>query len=51
MIIEVPRYGDDQLPDDEQRKLAVLPYKPKATFQWPPDCLWPFIDHGPENET
>ena len=48
MIIEVPPHGSDQHPDDEQRRLAVLPYKPKATFHWPPDCLWPFMDHGPE---
>ncbi len=20
--------------------------RPKAIFQWPPDCLWPFIDTG-----
>lgn len=20
----------------------LLPSKPKAAFQWPPDCLWPF---------
>jgi hypothetical protein len=51
MIIEVPPHGSDELPGDEQRKLTVLPYKPKATFHWPPDCLWPFMDHGPENET
>jgi len=25
---------------------SELPAKPKATFRWPPDCLWPFIDHG-----
>jgi hypothetical protein len=23
----------------------------KATFQWPPDCLWPFIDSGHDTET
>jgi hypothetical protein len=52
MIIEVPPpHGSDELPGDEQRKLTVLPYKTKATFHWPPECLWPFMDHGPENET
>jgi hypothetical protein len=52
MIIEVPPpHGSEQLPGDEQRKLTVLPYKTKATFHWPPECLWPFMDHGPENET
>ena len=52
MISEkVPPHGSDQHPGDGQRNLAILPYKPKATFHWPPDCLWPFMDHGPENET
>jgi hypothetical protein len=51
MIVELPHHESDQNFGDEQGKLAILPYKPKATFQWPPDCLWPFMDHGPENET
>jgi hypothetical protein len=51
MIIEAPHYESDQNSGDEQRKLTVLPYRLKATFQWPPDCLWPFMDHGLENET
>jgi hypothetical protein len=51
MMIEVPPHVSDQHPGDEQRKLAILPYKPKAAFHWPPDCLWPFMDHEPENET
>ena len=51
MIIGVPSYGSDQLPDDEQKKLTVPTYKPKATFHWPPDCVWPFMDHEPKNET
>jgi hypothetical protein len=51
MIIEVPSDGSDQLPDNEQKKLRVLPYKSKATFHWPSDCLWPFIDHEPETDT
>jgi hypothetical protein len=46
MAIEVPSRPLDQLADDEQEHLTVLPYKPKATFQWPPDCLWPFMDHN-----
>jgi hypothetical protein len=48
MIIELPPHGSDQHPDDEQRKLAVLSYKPKATFDGPPDCLGPFLDHRPK---
>jgi hypothetical protein len=23
-------------------KPTLVPSKPKAAFQWPPDCLWPF---------
>jgi hypothetical protein len=44
MIIKEPPHVSDQHPGDEQRKLAIFPYKPKAAFQWPPDCLWPFMD-------
>jgi hypothetical protein len=51
MIIDVPFHGSDQPPDDRQKKLTVLSYKPKATFHWLPDCLWPFMDHGPDNDT
>jgi hypothetical protein len=51
MTIEVPPNVSDQYPADEQRKLVILPYKPKAAFPWPPDCLWPFMDHELENET
>jgi hypothetical protein len=29
---------------DEPKSSEPLVTKPKATFQWPPDCLWPFID-------
>jgi hypothetical protein len=50
MTIEVPSRGSDQLADDELKKLTVLPHKPKATFHWPPDCLWPFMDYEPESD-
>jgi hypothetical protein len=40
----------DQHPN-EPRKSELLTARPKATFQWPPDCLWPFIDHGSDSET
>jgi hypothetical protein len=33
MIIEVPPYGSDHLPDDELKNVQVPTCKPKATFQ------------------
>jgi hypothetical protein len=48
MTIETPSRGGDRLPDDEQKQLTVLSHKPRATFQWPLDCLWPFVDRAPE---
>jgi hypothetical protein len=50
-MIEVPPGNLDQLSDDEEKKLPVLTHKPTITFQWPPDCLWPVMDHGPEDDT
>jgi hypothetical protein len=44
VIFDLPSCDSDHLPDDSKPK--VLTCKPKAVFQWPPDCLWPFIDHG-----
>jgi hypothetical protein len=49
MIIEVPAYDYDQLPDES--KPRDLTHKSKAVFQWTPDCSWPFMDHGPESDT
>jgi hypothetical protein len=23
----------------------------KAAFQWPPDCVWPFMDRGSDSDT
>jgi DNA-binding NtrC family response regulator len=37
--------------NNEPRKSELLTARSKATFQWPPDCLWPFIDHGWDSET
>jgi hypothetical protein len=51
MMINLPSRGSDNLPDDKPKKLEVTNNETKATFHWPPDCLWPFIDHGPTNET
>jgi hypothetical protein len=49
MIIDLPSYDPDYLPDDSKPK--DFTHKPKAVFQWPPDCLWPFIDQGSEKDT
>jgi hypothetical protein len=49
MIIDLPSYDPDHFPDDSKPK--DLTHKSKAVFQWPPDCLWPFIDHGSEKDT
>jgi hypothetical protein len=51
MISKAPSHESDQRPDDKPKKLQVLTYKPKATFRWPPDCLWPFIDDGLDRDT
>jgi hypothetical protein len=51
MISKAPSHESDQLADDELNKLPVLTYKPKATFQWPPECLWPFMDHKVDRDT
>jgi hypothetical protein len=29
---------------DKRGRTVLVPNKPKAAFQWPPDCLWPFIE-------
>ena len=44
------RESPDILPDRDCQTDGNRPIdrrrtaRPKATFQWPPDCLWPFID-------
>jgi hypothetical protein len=45
-----PSPDPDQHPN-EARKSELLTARPKATFQWPPDCLWQFIDRGWDGET
>jgi hypothetical protein len=25
--------------------------RPKAAFQWPPDCLWPFVGRKGDNDS
>jgi hypothetical protein len=44
----VPSPDSDQHPN-EPRKPEFLS-RPKATFQWPTDCVWPFIDHEWDSE-
>ncbi len=51
MISKPPSHESDQHPDDKAKKSQVLTYKPKATFHWPPDCLWPFRDDAPGTDT
>jgi hypothetical protein len=51
MIRKAPSQESDQRPDDEPKKLEALTHKPKAAFQWPPDCLWPFMDDAPGTDT
>jgi hypothetical protein len=51
MIRKAPSRESDQLLDDKLKKLPVQAHKPKATFQWPPDCLWPFMDDVPCRDT
>ena len=36
---------------DEPKTSGPLVTKPKATFQWPPDCLWPFVDQKVDSDT
>jgi hypothetical protein len=45
-----PSLDPDQDPD-ELRPSTLLTTRPKATFQWPPECLWPFLDRGRDKES
>jgi hypothetical protein len=50
MMSEIPFY--DSIPQpDQPEKSEVVTSRPKARFQWPPNYLWPFMEHGPETET
>ena len=35
-----------QPPAEKPGKPILVPSKLNATFQWPPDCLWPFTEDG-----
>jgi hypothetical protein len=40
---------DDQCGELNPPELLVI--RPKAAFQWPPDCVWPFIDRKSDSDT
>jgi hypothetical protein len=46
----VPSPDSDQR-SNEPRKPERLATRPKATFQWPPDCVWPFTGYNRDNKT
>jgi hypothetical protein len=41
--------ADNLAPDTEpsERRMSG----PKTALQWPPDCLWPFVDGGRDGES
>jgi hypothetical protein len=41
---------DPGQPSAETRESDVLGTKRKGTFQWPPECVWPFLDRGPDGD-
>jgi hypothetical protein len=50
MMNELPMF--DSLPDPEEPKQTdPLAVSPKVAFQWPPDCVWPFIDLRRDRDT
>jgi hypothetical protein len=42
---------DPDQPPDETTPSEHLTVRPRATFQWPPDCLWPFIDRNRDTDS
>jgi hypothetical protein len=50
MMSEAPYIRSPQQ-SDELKKLEVPTSRANATFHWPPDCMWPFVDHGSDGET
>jgi hypothetical protein len=46
----VPSSDPDQRPN-EPRKPEILTARAKATFQWPPDCVWSFTGYERDNKT
>jgi hypothetical protein len=49
MISKAPSNDSHKKPD-EPKKLEELIRRPKATFHWPPDCLWPFMKDGSNHD-
>jgi hypothetical protein len=49
MIIDVPSYDSDHLPDNLKPK--DLTSNSEAVFHWPTGCLWPFGDQRSEGDT
>lgn len=36
---------------DTPKTPKLLVTRSKSTFQWPPDCLWPFLDDKGDSDT
>jgi len=48
---KAPRPPDQHQPAaDKPGKPILVPSKPKAAFQWPPDYLWPFTERIGDHE-
>jgi hypothetical protein len=41
---KAPQLPRELPPVNKPGRPILVPSRPKAAFQWPPDCLWPFID-------
>ena len=41
----------DSSDPEEPRKTDPPAISPKVAFQWPPDCVWPFIDPRCDRDT
>jgi hypothetical protein len=42
---KTPQRPRELPPVDKSGRSILVPDRAKAAFQWPPDCVWPFIDH------
>jgi hypothetical protein len=42
---KAPQLPRELPPVNKPGRPILVPTRPKAAFQWPPDCLWLFIDH------
>jgi hypothetical protein len=43
---KAPPLPQELPPVNKPGRPILVPNRPKAAFQWPPDCLWPFIDQA-----